>query len=90
MKKDNILSGIMAALLMWAVLYIFNATAGGEGAWGQLSSLNPAETVNSMTFMMSFGFGMPEWASWFVSLLFLAILYWAFYRFVLAVIRSYF
>lgn len=40
--------------------------------------------------MMSFGFGMPEWASWFVSLLFLAILYWAFYRIVLAVIRSYF
>ena len=67
MKIDKVISGVIA--LFSFLFFSFFFSGSGEGF--RLSAVNPVEALEGLAFTFGFGFGMPIWLSYIISILIL-------------------
>jgi len=67
MKIYKFISGVIALISFFLFSYFFS----GSGDGFRLSELNPIEALEGIAFTFAFGFGVPIWLSYILSILIL-------------------
>lgn len=84
MKIYQFISGVIAFISFLFFSYLFS----GNGEGFRLSSINPIEALQGIAFTFGFGFGVPIWLSYILSILILLGVPFLIYKIMLGLLRK--